>query len=381
MSDPSDLSDLLRRAEPPTAAFTVADVLDRAATHRRRVRVTGATIIALLCIAVVGVVLAARPEPTVQVITPLPPPSVPVTVGPAEPTADGRLPGEFLRALRDLQEEPMPGVHAGWSVRDGDPVWWLTRGVNPDGTWCLVRGTAEGTEIVSARDDCGVVPFAITDGVAADEVVGVVVPDGYEQAMHGGATVAVEHNVAILPADGSAQPVVRVTGPAGTLDLTANTSGPPHVGPARFTFFGGRAAGEADITAVMDEVTEPGAPAPVVARATDMTTATTVALQFPPPGGSACVGLITADRADGSCIIPRHDARQIGAGPLWAAVAVDGVRAYLVADGWEALRLPNGDEAAVSANTITIPPSSRAAASGLLRHVDGREIVVGLRQR
>lgn len=380
----SDLSELLRQAEPPKAGFTPGDVLARAAAQRQRTRVTGATVLGLLLITVISVVVLARPDPTVQVITPAPPTSTPTPLNAPDPTGTPLQAGEFLGAVRDLSEEGEMGGVAAWRVRDGDPTWWLKRGANRDGTWCLVRGTPEGIPGVGVRAGCGIVPFASTLS-APDEQVALVVPDGYDRATHDGLTVDIDHNVAILPADGSDQPTVTVTGPAGTLHVTTNgttaSNGPADVEALQLTLDGGLPADPADISAVTAEVRVPEAPGPTVARAGNVTTtSTTVVLQFDePPDVVACIGVVTTTRTTGSCIVSITEfTRPMDGAPLLAFVDAEGVRAYLVEDGWESLRLPDGREMPAIANTITVPADAEHAVSGLLRHTDGREIVISL---
>lgn len=286
--------------------------------------------------------------------------------------------GQVLAALADLSEESVRGTRIGWRVRDGDPSWWLTRGAKPDGSFCLIRGATGRASVGSA---CGVVPFATVVDDAGEEMVGVVVPDGYDRATHGGASVEVTHNVAILRADGSRQPVVAITGPAGTLDVTANLVRPADLQFPQMALDGGRrAASPAEIAAVAAEVTEPGTSGPTVARGADVVAPTsTVALRFGgQEDGSVCIGLVNSQGAAASCVPLDEDVRDIANGPLLTAVYADGVRAYLVENVWQALRLPDGRDMPVTANTVAVPADAASAAAGLLIHADGRQVVVAL---
>ena len=193
--------------------------------------------------------------------------------------------------LADLPEEPVRGDRSGWRVRDEDPAWWLTRGANPDGSFCLFRGRTGRASVGSA---CGVVPFAVISGGAGEELVGVVVPDGFDRATLGAATVEVTHNVAIVPTDGSRQPAVTITGPGGTLQVTANLDQSADLRLPNLGLDGGRAATPEELAAVAEELTEPATAALTAARAAEGgDPVVTVVLRFGfPDDGGVCLGLV-----------------------------------------------------------------------------------------
>lgn len=349
-----DLRERLRDAVPAKASFTAVDVNRHADRVVRRRRGLGITAMVLVIAVTVGVVQLAGDEGEVLLESP--------TEAPAEPSFPAALEVFDLpplsaadREAASLPDQPLP---AGTRLaRDVDGFrYYVVPSIT--GGFCLAVATG-ATPVVHVEARCDGLPTATGLFVLAEGQSAWLVPDGYIQAsLPDGRTADVVNNVAAIPAATTdpAPEVVTFTGPAG--DLVIRNGEPPFPGvtPA---FPSGLTAGMAAPDPQLSQA---------VARLIDHPAVNW--LYRPDLAGAGVaidhedgqIWVAPRDGADGACLVDvaAGGVRGVAAAEVIGDVAcgppelatrwpfltsmrtTGGGWAALVADGWDALELPDG---------------------------------------